>query len=199
MQSVSRLVLLSISLVISSVVLACKHSGTTSKCLLCLRENYMSYGREKATTICDPRNCPLAQRGTKSLLSLENHKHCGKHGSLVTLTQECPECRKEEAQQHWQEAEMAKQEDTVFKKMGIPLPGYRDGSSARKEQMIGRLQYKIAQIEQRIEDYEDKMFQPNMSEASLKILEKKISELKFVRDVYFRALEQWEAVANQTL
>ncbi len=94
---------------------------------------------------------------------------------------------------------MAKQEDTVFKKMGIPLPGYRDGSSARKEQMIGRLQYKIAQIEQRIEDYEDKMFQPNMSEASLKILEKKISELKFIRDVYFRALEQWEAVANQTL
>lgn len=65
--------------------------------------------------------------------------------------------------------------------------------------MIGRLQYKIAQIEQRIEDYEDKMFQPNMSEASLKILEKKISELKFIRDVYFRALEQWEAVANQTL
>lgn len=177
---------------------ACQHTGTTRKCLSCLRENYRSYGKEKAAILCDPRNCPIAQNGSKRLFSLESHKHCGLHGSVVTLTEECPECAKEEAKQHWKEAELAKQEDDAFKKLGIPVPGYRDGTSAAKRAtMIQQLNQKIAHINQRIEDYESRMFQPGMSGVAVSRLEKKINELEFTRDVYRRALEQWEAFTVQ--
>lgn len=195
--TVSKFCLLALLLVggVPSFALACTHTGTTRKCVRCLRENYQKYGKEKAAIRCDPRECPLAQTGSKSLLSMEAHKHCGLHGSVVTLTKECPECAKEEAKQHWKEAELAKQEDDAFKKLGIPVPGYRDGTTAAKRSaMIQQLNQKIAALNLRIEEYENRMFQPNMASSVLTRLEKKINELEFTRDVYRRALEQWEAV-----
>lgn len=201
MKEIARLCLVALILVGAGAftpVWACSHTGTTRKCIRCLRENYLSYGKTKAAIRCDPRDCPLSPTGSKSLLSMEAHKHCGLHGSVVTLTKECPECAKEEAKQHWKEAEIAKQEDDAFKKLGIPLPGYRDGTtSAKRAAMIQQLNQRITAINQRIEDYENRMFQPNMSSTVISRLEKKIAELEFTRDIYQRALEQWEAVTIQ--
>ncbi len=168
---------------------ACSHNGTTRKCVACLRENYMSYGKEKAAIRCDNNTCPYGKN------TLENHKHCGRHGSVVTPRMECAECAREEAKQHWREAELSKTESQAFKKLGIPVPTYRDKSSVSKRTSALRmLRGKIADLNNRIEGYEEKMFQPGMSGVALRRLEKKIEELEFARDVYYRAIELWEGV-----
>lgn len=176
-----------ICLVVSGLLFACEHNNITKKCVKCLRENYMSYGGEKAVMTCAEAICSATEHmGIK-------HKHCGKHGSIITLTRECKNCAEEEAKAHWQEAQLAKEEGQEYKKLGIKIPEYRQQINvAQKMKMIQMIQEKINQIDKRIEVIENKILEPDVSESSVKWCETKIEELEYQKTIYFRAYEVWE-------
>lgn len=190
MNGVMRMVLCVSLCLLAGIGLPCEHNKRTNKCMICLRENYLSYGKERAAITCVEAGC--------SSRTLEHHKHCGIHGSIVTMSKECPECAKEEAKKHWKQAELAKQEGKAFANLGIRVPEYRENISyAVKQARLRELRTRINLITKRIEDYENRLFQPGMSGSVLNRLEKKISELEFQRDIYLRAYEMWESVTPQ--
>lgn len=190
MNLITRMILCVCLCLVADIGYTCEHNKRTNKCMICLRENYLSYGKERAAITCGEAGC--------SSKTLEHHKHCGIHGSIVTMSKECPECAKEEAKRHWKQAELAKQEEKAFSNLGIRVPEYRERvSHATKQARLRELRTRINLITKRIEDYENRLFQPGMSGSVLDRLEKKISELEFQRDIYLRAYEMWEAVTPQ--
>ncbi len=190
MDGVMRTALCVCLCMLAGIGYTCEHNGRTNKCMICLRQNYLSYGKERAAITCGEAGCASK--------TLEHHKHCGIHGSIVTMSKECPECARAEAKEHWKQAELAKQEDKAFSNLGIRVPEYREHVSyATKQARLRELRNRINLINKRIEDYENRLFQPGMSGSVINRLETKISELEFQRDIYFRAYEMWEAVTPQ--
>lgn len=150
----------------------------------------MKYGGERAATTCDSSVCPLGR-------TMQKHKHCGRHGSVVTLSSECKECAKMEAQEHWREAEMNKTQEKTWEKLGIAMPEYRVTTLAQKNTMLRKLRNMINGITKQIEKYEDRMFTnipnaPALSDAQLRRLEKKIEELEIDKEILMRAYTIWE-------
>lgn len=190
MNGVMRTALCVCLCMLAGIGYTCEHNGRTNKCMICLRQNYLSYGKERAAITCGEAGCASK--------TLEHHKHCGIHGSIVTMSKECPECARAEAKEHWKQAELARQEDKAFSNLGIRVPEYREHVSyATKQARLRELRNRINLINKRIEDYENRLFQPGMSGSVINRLETKISELEFQRDIYFRAYEMWEAVTPQ--
>lgn len=176
-----------ICLVVSGLVFACEHNNTTKKCVKCLRENYLSYGKEKSTITCGEANCTAPAR------SISHHKHCGKHGSVISLTQECKQCAIEEEKEHWREAHLAKEEGREFEKLGIEIPEYRQSiSPAQKLRKLQELQRMINTVNKRIEKMEDRIFAPDVTDASIRWCESKIEELEYEKMIYIRAYRIWE-------
>ncbi|MEG2724304.1 MAG: hypothetical protein RR982_00445 [Kiritimatiellia bacterium] len=174
---------------ISCFSMACQHTGSTRKCVMCLRKNYQSYGCDEAF-VCGRIGCPYDNQ-------LSKHKHCGIHGAPITLTAECPHCAREEEESQRRDAEIKKREAELFSDLGIRIPKYRENiNGAVRNNQMQTLQNRIDAVSKEIAKYEDRIYEPNMTEASIKRIECKIEELKFAKEVYMRAYELWNA-SNQ--
>ncbi|MBQ9693695.1 MAG: hypothetical protein IJV69_02950 [Kiritimatiellae bacterium] len=105
----------------------------------------MKYGGERAAITCDGNTCPLKR-------TMQKHKHCGRHkGAVITLTSECNECAKMEAEEHWREAEMDKTQEKAWKKLGIAMPEYRVKTLAQKNLILRKLRNMVNGITKQIE------------------------------------------------
>ncbi len=168
---------------------ACEHSRFKSKCSLCVRREYDSYGtKDKPAYYCSKREC--VGKG-----SLTWHKHCEKHKTVIVQGRVCGACERKDDPQEFR-YERDRQTNGFLDSLGIRSPQYRESVDAQtKDAILNRIALQILSRDADLKYYEQQLSQPYISETEKSKMREKVQVLLSEILVLFNVFKEWENVS----